>query len=114
MKIMLTLEERRILAEANDRFGLDNAVKMVMEECAETIVELNHWDRGRSDIGPAIEELGDSIVCMAQVLEHEQRINGRPDPFGELEAACTRGFQKLKDKLEREDFNYSKARESTA
>lgn len=101
MHISLNKDERATLKRAFDKWGENAQIGMAMEELAETITALNHFQRGRVPIGRVIEEFADSIVCVGQVLAT------KGDPFlAGLEAAVCDALDKLSAKLDKGDHNY--------
>lgn len=62
-------EERQILKDAIDTFGIKNQLDMLQEECAELIVAISHYKRGRP--GSSInlsEEIADVHIMMNQII----------------------------------------------
>lgn len=62
-------EERQILKDAIDTFGIKNQLDMLQEECAELIVAISHYKRGRH--GSTInlsEEIADVHIMMNQII----------------------------------------------
>ena len=46
------------------RWGLSLEIDMIVEECAELIVAISHWKRGRAQEGAIAEEIADvEIMC---------------------------------------------------
>lgn len=64
------LIERAIVLgdRAVERWGLAPQLDQLVEESAELIVAVNHWRRGRVELGEVIEELADVVVVGAGVL----------------------------------------------
>lgn len=108
MKIELTYSEQQILKRAFERWGEQKQIGMGMEECAETITALNHFERGRVPIGRVIEEFADAFVCVGQVLHTKG-----DHALIELEAQISVALGKLAAKLDEGDHNYVEGREST-
>jgi NTP pyrophosphatase (non-canonical NTP hydrolase) len=62
-------EERQILKEAVDTFGIENQLAMLQEECAELIVAISHYKRGRSGSKTYLsEEIADVHIMMNQII----------------------------------------------
>lgn len=62
-------EERQILKDAVETFGLKNQLDMLQEECAELIVAISHYKRDRP--GSTInlsEEIADVHIMMNQII----------------------------------------------
>lgn len=60
-------EERQILKDAVETFGIKNQLDMLQEECAELIVAISHYKRGRS--GSTIN-LSEEIVDVHIMMNH--------------------------------------------
>ena len=105
MKLDLTYSELQVLTRAFERWGDQKQIGMAMEECAETITALNHFERNRVPVRKIIEEFADAFVCVAQVL-HVKGDNG----LVQLEAAIADALGKLNAKLERGDHNHVEGR----
>jgi NTP pyrophosphatase (non-canonical NTP hydrolase) len=54
---------RRALAT----YGTDSQLAMVIEECAELIVALTHYGRGRASLTDIADELADVTIVLAQL-----------------------------------------------
>ncbi len=113
MKIILTPEERKIWVEASRRWGEYHQTNMAMEECAETITAVSHYDRGREQIDKVLEEFGDAFVCVGQVINHaglQQLLRRFDEDLPEIDVilgeAITHSFGKLLAKLEEDDKNH--------
>lgn len=106
MRLELTYSEIRVLEKAFERWGNQKQIGMAMEECAETITALNHFERGRCDINKVIDEFADAFVCVGQVI---QSCHGMIN----LEVAIAAALGKLTAKLEEGDHNYVEGRGSS-
>lgn len=62
------LIDEEVLQGALDHFGLDFQLKMATEECAELIVAINHWDRGRVGPEKIAEELADVLILINELV----------------------------------------------
>lgn len=109
MKIGLTYSEQQVLSRAFERWGDQKQIGMGMEECAETIAALNHFERGRVPIQTVIDEFADAFVCVAQVLHTKG-----DKSLLRLESAIASALGKLNAKLERADHNYVKGRSESS
>ena len=92
--------ELAVLRKARERWGEDHEQRMATEELSETITAICHFGRGRVPISSVIEELGDAIVCVAQMVYSEKI------PLVAIERAIAESFGKLARKLEEDDMNY--------
>lgn len=62
-------EERQILKDAVDTYGLKNQLAMLQEECAELIVAVSHYNRGRHGAFDNLsEEIVDVHIMMNQIV----------------------------------------------
>lgn len=62
-------EERQILEDAVDTFGLKNQLAMLQEECAELISAVSHYNRGRhGSFDNLIEEIVDVHIMLNQIV----------------------------------------------
>ena len=53
---------RRIIA----KFGVENQVSMIIEECGELILAISHYRRGRVNSNAVIEEIVDVTIMIEQ------------------------------------------------
>lgn len=61
-------EEKQILQDAVETFGIQNQLAMLQEECAELIVAVSHYNRGRSGaLDNLIEEIADVSIMLDQI-----------------------------------------------
>ena len=57
-------EYKRMLKDAIDTDGIDFCIDCLVEECAELIVAIRHYRRGRTNIHKVIEEMADvNLMC---------------------------------------------------
>ena len=61
------MTEYEILKRALDAYGVDHQLEMLVEECAELIVSIKHWTRGRVKDGKVIEEIVDVQIMIDQM-----------------------------------------------
>lgn len=62
-------EERQILKDAVETFGIQNQLAMLQEECAELIVAISHYKRGRPGSTTNLsEEIADVHIMMNQII----------------------------------------------
>lgn len=62
-------EERQILKDAIDTFGIKNQLDMLQEECAELIVAISHYKRCRQGFTINLsEEIADVHIMMNQII----------------------------------------------
>lgn len=109
MRIEITSNEREVWEEAIRRWGPDHQIIMAMEECAELIQALAHYQRGRGSIGKVIKEFGDAFVCVGQVIHSECGGNHFSTQMTMAEIIEI-SFKKLLDKLEADDKNQGEGR----
>jgi hypothetical protein len=63
--------ERKIVKDAVDRFGIDDQMCMLQEECAELIVATNKVKRRKGDAIPNFfEEIADVEIIISQMREY--------------------------------------------
>ena len=74
------MEEKEIYKAATLKFGVKAQMQMVVEECAELIVAINHSNRNRVGIGKVAEEcagveimLGQMRVLMGDTIDKMKR-----------------------------------------
>lgn len=61
-------EEKQILQDAVETFGLEKQLAMLQEECAELIVAVSHYNRGRCGaLDNLIEEIADVSIMLDQI-----------------------------------------------
>ena len=58
--------DRSIFNRIIERFGVENQISMVMEECSELILAISHYRRGRVMSSDIIEEIVDVTIMMEQ------------------------------------------------
>lgn len=101
-----------VLEKAYELFGEHDQNRAAMEECAETIVAISHFERGRVDVDQVIAEFADAFVCVAQVIHNAQTSpNNRGLSIAKLEAAINAAFSKLDMKVKKQDRNFVEGRE---
>ena len=61
------MEEKEIYRAATLKFGVKAQMQMVVEECAELIVAINHSNRNRVGIGKVAEECADVEIMLGQM-----------------------------------------------
>lgn len=52
---------------AAERFGRDNQLRQLQEECAELIAAINHFLRGRCSEADMLDEMADVCIMVAQM-----------------------------------------------
>ena len=60
-------EYKAILQEAIRWWGRDSRFELLIEECAELIVAIQHWKRDRCGVEKVIEEMADVIIMLDQI-----------------------------------------------
>ena len=95
----VSAEQRRRWEQAIKRWGGHAQITMGVEECAETIQALTHYERGREDIRKVVDELGDAIVCVGQVI-HSECGHDHSNTQRVIAEAIDRAFDKLQLKLQ--------------
>lgn len=56
--------DRSIFRRAIAKFGVENQVSMILEECSELILAISHYNRGRVNSSAVMEEIVDlTIMC---------------------------------------------------
>ena len=61
------VQEMNIYEQAVEKFGHKDQIDMMIEECAELIVELRHVCRGRGSIAAVRGEIADVEIMCAQM-----------------------------------------------
>lgn len=57
-------EYKKMLVDAIETDGIDFCVDCLIEECAELIVAIRHYRRGRASVDKVIEEMADvNLMC---------------------------------------------------
>ncbi len=97
---VFSLEEYGVLNKAIRKWGKDAQVDMAIEELAELIIALQHYKRGRNNIGDVKEELADVRIMYEQlamftdkadiegrIIQRKMtrlhdRVNNGPDEYG--------------------------------
>lgn len=85
------MASKSIYAEAANRYGMSSQLRQTQEELAELSVAISHFERGRTDETPVLEELGDVYVMLCQCAE----LFGKKRFF----SACVASTEKLRDTL---------------
>ena len=109
MRIELTSDERKIWEKAIDRWGSNHQIIMAVEESAEVIQALAHFQRGRSGINKVIEEFGDAFVCVGQVI-HSECGDNHANTQEIMALVIERAFKKLRNKLAADNKNQGEGR----
>lgn len=65
---MTEQEEDEILLTALQTMGTESQLDMVIEECSELIIAIQHYRRKRCDWDKVAEELADVDLCVAQMV----------------------------------------------
>lgn len=69
MNIITTQEQGETLKDAVRVFGLDNQIKMLLEELGELVVAASHYSRGREgSFDNFVEELADVAIMLKQMI----------------------------------------------
>ncbi len=73
--------DRSVFHRIIEKFGIENQVSMIMEECSELILAISHYRRGRVRSDAIIEEIVDVTIMLEQA-----RLIWDPDgvKFGEI------------------------------
>lgn len=58
--------DRSIFRRAIAKFGVDNQVLMIIEECSELILAISHYNRDRVKSDAVIEEIVDLTIMLEQ------------------------------------------------
>jgi len=69
MNILDNKSYSNTLKTATKAWGEKFQQEMVIEECAELILELRHLDRGKSTIGDVMNEVVDVLICCNQIIQ---------------------------------------------
>lgn len=56
-----------LFEKAIDKWGAESQTNMMQEECAELIVEINHFRRGRSSHTKVAKEMADVAILIEQM-----------------------------------------------
>ncbi len=62
------MEDKSIYKRCLDTWGIDAQMNQTAEECAELIVAINHYRRGRIDINDLMEEVADVYLMINQLM----------------------------------------------
>ncbi len=65
-KVPMFVWEATLLKEAINKWGVDAQENQLIEECAELIVAVNHFKRGRVPINKVAEEMADVRIMINQ------------------------------------------------
>lgn len=98
---MITVDEKfnPIFDRWLDDYGIEAQLGQLQEECAELIVAINHYKRGRTDVGRVIEESADVLGMIMQI----RHVFG-PRLFDDtVEDLYNKLYEKLQEKL-KEDY----------
>lgn len=60
-------ENTTIFQKAITAYGKDNQIEQTIEECAELIVALRHYQRGKDTINHVCEEIADVSIMLEQM-----------------------------------------------
>lgn len=75
------MNDKEIYDKALKLWGEDKQIDMVIEECAELIVSINHYRRNRINIEDVITE----IIDVEMMLEQLKNIINRPEIYRFIE-----------------------------
>lgn len=65
---MTKKEQKKVMAKAIERYGVDAQLNTAIEECAELIVAMRHYLRGReSGLSELYGEIADVTIVLAQL-----------------------------------------------
>lgn len=68
-KVIAEFKTQETVKNALCNFGVEKQTKVCIEECAELIVALNHFERGKADAKSVITEIADVIIMCLQMAE---------------------------------------------
>lgn len=88
-------EDRRTFDEAVQTWGLEAQIDMAVEECAELIVALQQYQRGRADLHDVFEELAD-----VRIMYEQLSLFFAP---AEVEITVGKKMERLRERLENAD-----------
>lgn len=109
MEIELSERDQGIWFDAIKNWGPQHQMTMAIEESAEVIQALTHYERGRCGIEKVIEEFADAFVCVGQVI-HDVHRDASPETQRVMEEAIRNSFSKLQRKLQMNDKNFGEGR----
>lgn len=66
-KVPFAIWKQNLLKAAVDKWGSSPQIDMLVEECGELIVDLQHYKRGRVAWDKIAEELADVRIMMGQI-----------------------------------------------
>ena len=61
------MDESEMLKAALEKWGLDSQLDQTIEECAELIIAIRHFRRGRVQWHVVAEELADVSLCVSEL-----------------------------------------------
>ncbi len=67
-KIPRFMYEGQLMKKAIETWGADAQINQTIEECAELIVSLNHFRRGRTSHKNVASEMADVQICLEQMI----------------------------------------------
>lgn len=70
LTIVMNDAARAIIEKTAERNGFSGQVDQTIEECAELIVALRHYERGREAPSAVLDEMGDVLMMIAAMCEH--------------------------------------------
>ena len=94
---MLKDDQNKILQSATKAWGSDFHMEVAVEECAEFILAVKHYKRGRIGLDCLLEEVADVIVCMNQI--------GLDIDYEYMKMIIESKIKRLKKRVEEDDYN---------
>lgn len=85
------MNRQEILEKALTEWGIVQQLDMLVEECAELIVAIEHWQRGRVGLDKLVEE-GVDVKLM---IEQLQFITGKPILWKHIEEEKLTRLEKI-------------------
>lgn len=68
-KVIAEFKTQETIKNALCAFGAEKQTQVCIEECAELIVALNHFQRGKTNVQAVITEIADVIIMCLQMAE---------------------------------------------
>ncbi len=78
------------------KYGIEAQLNMLIEECAELIVAINHFKRNRKSFNSVLEEIADVFIVANQFKYKYKKI---------INPIINSKLKRLKEKLNKEDLS---------
>ncbi len=89
--------ENEFLLKVIKSFGPNSQLSMLQEECAELIVSISHYKRGRCGPKTVIDEIADVLILIQQINLYLTKVSNSEE---DLREAIIRKTNRLRERLD--------------